>query len=68
MCAASTDKDRLRIIHLARKMRCVRYITKEVDIYMWALFVMQLKFYILRTTQMQYVLTSGLPHDGVASV
>ena len=34
--------------------RChVRYITKKVDVYMWLPFVvMQLKFYLLRATQM----------------
>ena len=33
--------------------RChVRYITKKVDIYTWLPFVMQLKFYLLYTTQM----------------
>ena len=48
------DEDRLRIIHLARKMPgCM---IKKV--YMWSLFIMQLKFYLLLTTQMQFMLYS----------
>ena len=34
----------------------VRYITKKVDTYTWLPFVMHLKFYLLRTVQLQFVL------------
>ena len=48
------------------RQRCdVTYITKKVDICTWLLFVMQLKFYLLCTAQMQFVLYS--PHEVIQS-
>ena len=59
-----TDKKSLSIIHLARKTP--GYMIKKV--YTWSPFIMQLKFYFLRTPQIQFVsyrhsAASGLPQD-----
>ena len=63
------DKDRLRIIHLARELP--GYIDKE-GIHIGS-FILQIKFHSLHTTQIQFVFyrhssaTSGL-HPDVASI
>ena len=65
--AATTDEDRLKSIHLARKMLC----TKKVDIYMWLPLLCSVIYYCtphrcsLCCVVHRHSSASGLPHDAM---
>ena len=65
----NTDIDRLKLYVWLEDTR----IHGKEGIYMWSLIIMQLKFYLVHTTQMQFVCTiyrlsaaSGLPHNAAS--